>query len=164
MDIIIDTREKARAIRQIVAEFQKQGIGTISSKLWVGDYARIDNQTIVVDRKQNLLELASNICEDRFHREIHRAHEHSVKIVFLCEHGNGIRDLIDVLFWENPRKAESPHCISGEHLYKAMCSMSDKYGVEWEFCTKAETGKRIIDILKGLDNDKRRDQTDHNDE
>ena len=164
MDIIVDTREKARAIKQIMAEFQKQGIRTIASKLWVGDYARIDNQMVVVDRKQNLLELASNICEDRFHREIHRAHEHNVKIVFLCEHGNGIKDLIDVLFWENPRKAESPHCISGEHLFKAMSSMSDKYGVEWEFCTKAETGKRIIEILKGLDYDKGRNQTEsHND-
>ena len=132
MDIIVDTREKARAIKQIMAEFQKQGIRTISSKLWVGDYARIDNQMVVVDRKQNLLELASNICEDRFHREIHRAHEHNVKIVFLCEHGNGIKDLIDVLFWENPRKAE--------------------------------TGKRIIEILKGLDYDKGRNQTEsHND-
>ena len=156
MDIIIDTREKARAIKQITAEFHKQGIRTISSKLWVGDYARLDNQMVVVDRKQNLLELASNVCEDRFHNEIHRAHDHNVKIVFLCEHGNGIRDLIDVLFWENPRKAESPKCISGEHLFKCMCSMSEKYGVEWEFCTKAETGKRIIEILKELDHDKGR--------
>ena len=157
MDIIIDTREKARAIKQIIAEFQKQGMRTISSKLWVGDYARIDNQTVVVDRKQNLLELAANVCEDRFHKEIHRAAEHDVKIVFLCEHGQGVKDLIDVLFWENPRKKESPKCISGEHLFKAMNSMSEKYGVEWQFCTKAETGKRIIEILKGLDDDKRRD-------
>ena len=154
MDIIIDTREKARAIKQIVAEFQRQGIKTISSKLWVGDYARLDNQTTVVDRKQNLLELASNVCQDRFHDEIHRAHEHNIKIVFLCEHGHGVQDLIDVLFWENPRKAESPNCISGEHLFKAMNSMAEKYGVEWQFCTKAQTGKRIIEILKGLDNDK----------
>ena len=157
MDIIIDTREKARAIKQIVAEFQRQGIKTISSKLWVGDYARIDNQTVVVDRKQNLLELASNVCENRFHNEIHRAAEHNVKIVFLCEHGAGINELIDVLFWENPRKAESPRCISGEHLFKAMRSMSEKYGVEWQFCKKSETGKRIIEILKELDNDEGRD-------
>ena len=154
MDIIIDTREKARAIKQIIAEFQKQGVRTISSKLWVGDYARLDNQTVVVDRKQNLLELASNVCEDRFHKEIHRAHEHNVKIVFLCEHGGNIKELIDVLFWENPRIKESPKCISGVHLFKAMTSMADKYGVEWQFCTKKETGKRIIEILKGIDNDK----------
>ena len=153
MTIQIDTREKARAIQQIKAEFQKQNIDTITSKLWVGDYARIDNLSTVIDRKQNLLELASNVVEKRFHDEIKRASEHGIKIIFLVEHGRNIRDLIDVLFWENPRKAESPKCISGEHLFKAMNTMTERYGVEWQFCQKRDTGKRIIEILKGVGND-----------
>lgn len=157
MTIQIDTREKARAIQLIRAEFQKQNIDTVTSKLWVGDYARIDNMTTVIDRKQNLLELASNVIEKRFHAEIKRAAEHGVKIVFLVEHGRGINDLIDVLFWENPRKAESPKCISGEHLYKAMKTMSARYGVEWQFCQKRDTGKRIIKILEGVGHDCGRD-------
>ena len=150
MTIQIDTREKARAIQLIKAEFKKQNIDTVTSKLWVGDYARIDNMTTVIDRKQNLLELASNVIEKRFHAEIQRAHEHGIKIIFLVEHGRDITDLVDVLFWENPRKKESPKCISGEHLFKAMNTMSDKYGVEWKFCQKTETGKRIIEILEGV--------------
>lgn len=150
MTIQIDTREKARAIQLIKAEFQKQNIDTVTSKLWVGDYARIDNMTTVIDRKQNLLELASNVIEKRFHEEIQRAHEHGVKIIFLVEHGRDIKDLIDVLFWENPRIKESPKCISGEHLFKAMTTMSERYGVEWQFCQKKDTGKRIIEILKGV--------------
>lgn len=153
MTIQIDTREKARAIQQIKAEFQKQNIDTITSKLWVGDYARIDNLSTVIDRKQNLLELASNVIEKRFHNEVKRASEHGIKIIFLVEHGRNIRDLIDVLFWENPRKAESPKCISGEHLFKAMNTMTERYGVEWQFCQKRDTGKRIIEILKGVGND-----------
>ena len=150
MIIQIDTREKARAIQQIKAEFAKQNIETITSKLWVGDYARIDNMTTVIDRKQNLNELAGNIVEKRFHSEIQRAHEKGIKIIFLVEHGRSVKDLIDVLFWDNPRLKESPRCISGEHLYKSMNTLSDRYGVEWKFCTKSETGKRIIEILKGL--------------
>lgn len=153
MTIQIDTREKARAIQQIKAEFQKQNIDTITSKLWVGDYARIDNLSTVIDRKQNLLELASNVIEKRFHDEVKRASEHGIRIIFLVEHGRNIRDLIDVLFWENPRKAESPKCISGEHLFKAMNTMTERYGVEWQFCQKRDTGKRIIEILKGVGND-----------
>ena len=153
MTIQIDTREKARAIQQIKAEFKKQNIDTITSKLWVGDYARIDNLSTVIDRKQNLLELASNVIEKRFHDEVKRASEHGIKIIFLVEHGRNIRDLIDVLFWENPRKAESPKCISGEHLFKAMNTMTERYGVEWQFCQKRDTGKRIIEILKGVGND-----------
>lgn len=150
MIIQIDTREKARAIQQIKAEFAKQNIEIITSKLWVGDYARIDNMTTVIDRKQNLNELAGNIVEKRFHSEIQRAHEKGIKIIFLVEHGRFVKDLIDVLFWDNPRLKESPRCISGEHLYKSMNTLSDRYGVEWQFCTKSETGKRIIEILKGL--------------
>ena len=150
MTIQIDTREKARAIQQIKAEFAKQNIETITSKLWVGDYARIDNMTTVIDRKQNLNELAGNIVEKRFHAEIQRAHDAGIKIIFLVEHGRAVKDLIDVLFWDNPRLKESPRCISGEHLYKSMNTLSDRYGVEWQFCTKSETGKRIIEILKGL--------------
>lgn len=150
MTIQIDTREKARAIQQIKAEFAKQNIETITSKLWVGDYARIDNLTTVIDRKQNLNELAGNIVEKRFHSEIQRASEKGIKIIFLVEHGRSVKDLIDVLFWDNPRLKESPRCISGEHLYKSMNTLSERYGVEWQFCTKAETGKRIIEILKGL--------------
>jgi len=150
MTIQIDTREKARAIALIKAEFAKQGIDTVTSKLWVGDYARIDNMTTVIDRKQNLLELASNVIEKRFHEELKRARDHGIKIIFLIEHGRDINDLVDVLFWENPRIKESPKCISGEHLFKCMTTMSDKYGVEWQFCKKSETGKRIIEILEGI--------------
>ena len=148
MTIQIDTREKARAIQQIKAEFEKQHIETITSKLYVGDYARIDNLTTVIDRKQNLNELAGNIIEQRFHSEIQRAYEHGIKIIFLIEHGRSVSDLIDVLFWKNPRLKESPRCISGEHLYKSMNTLSERYGVEWQFCTKRETGKRIIEILE----------------
>ena len=147
MTIQIDTREKARAIQTIKAEFARQNVETITSKLWVGDYARIDNMTVVIDRKQNLLELASNVIEKRFHAEIQRAHEKGVKIIFLIEHGRDINDLIDVLFWTNPRIKESPRCISGEHLYKSMLTLSERYGVEWQFCQKKDTGKRIIEIL-----------------
>ena len=151
MIIQVDTREKARAIRLILAEFARQDVEVISSKLWIGDYARIDNLTTVIDRKQNLNELAGNIVEKRFHAEIQRAHDHGVKIIFLIEHGHGVKDLLDVLFWNNPRLKESPRCISGEHLYKSMLTLSERYGVEWQFCTKRETGRRIIEILKELE-------------
>ena len=150
MIIQIDTREKARAIQQIKAEFSRQGIETITSKLYVGDYARLDNMTTVIDRKQNLNELAGNVVEKRFHEEIKRASAHGIHIIFLVEHGKGIKDLIDVLFWENPRIKESPRCISGEHLFKSMTTLSERYGVEWQFCTKRETGRRIVEILENI--------------
>ena len=37
MNIQIDSREKARAIQKIVAEFDRQGVDHFVSKLYVGD-------------------------------------------------------------------------------------------------------------------------------
>ena len=63
MTIQIDTREKARAIRQIVSYFNEAGIQHYTSKLFVGDYMSLDNPRVVIDRKQNLLEICSNVCQ-----------------------------------------------------------------------------------------------------
>lgn len=45
-------------------------------------------------------------------------------------------------------RVQSPP-TSGKILAKQMRTMSDRYGVRWEFCSKSDTGKRIIKILGG---------------
>ena len=92
MIIQIDSREKARAIQKIVAEFDRREIKHPVSKLMVGDYMNYDNPRLIVDRKQNLSELCSNVCQDhdRFRRELMLAKENGIKLVILCEHGNDI--------------------------------------------------------------------------
>ena len=52
MNIQIDSREKARAIRKIVAEFDRQGVDHFVSKLYVGDYMNYDNPRLIIDRKR----------------------------------------------------------------------------------------------------------------
>lgn len=149
MIIQIDTREKPKAIKNIVAEFNKQGVGYIRSKMYVGDYMNYDNPRLVIDRKQNLLELCNNTCQDhtRFISEIKKANATGIKIIFLCEHSRNIKTLEDVRKWENPRLKESPLAVSGERLYKTLYTISKNYGVEFLFCSKAETGSRIIRLL-----------------
>lgn len=149
MIIQIDTREKDRAIKKILAEFDKRGIVHPVSKLMVGDYMNYDNPRVIVDRKQNLNEIAQNVCQDhdRFRRELLRAQEMGIKLIVLIEHGPDIECLEDIIFWENPRSKVSPKAITGEHLYNILTTLSIKYGVEFEFCTKAQTGKRIIELL-----------------
>ena len=61
MDIQIDSREKARAIKKIIAEFDKQNVRYYISKLWAGDYMSLDNPRLIIDRKQNLTEICSNV-------------------------------------------------------------------------------------------------------
>lgn len=149
MTIQVDTREKSRAIQKIIKEFDRQGVTHFSSKLYVGDYVNLENSFLVVDRKQNLLEVCSNVCQQhkRFVDEIKRANAAGIKIVFLVEHSKNINSLDDVKGWNNPRLKESPLAVSGERLYKILSTLEKKYGVEFQFCDKQNTGKRIIEIL-----------------
>lgn len=150
MVIQIDTREKPRAIERILAEFDKRGVKHISSKLYVGDYMNLDNPKLIIDRKQNLLEVVQNVCQghDRFINELKRAKEAGIHLIILVEHGNGIRSLSDVINWKNPRCAISPLAMSGERLYRVLKTISVKYDVDFVFCTKWQTGKMIIKLLE----------------
>jgi len=38
---------------------------------------------------------------------------------------------------------------SSEALMKSMRTMSERYGVEWRFCEKKDTGREIVNILRG---------------
>lgn len=153
MVIQIDTREKARAIEKIVNTFDKRGIKHYASKLYVGDYMNLDNPKVIIDRKQNLLELCQNVCQGhkRFIAELQRAKDVGVQLIILCEHGKDITSLSDVIQWENPRLKSSPMAMSGERLYKVLSTLSNKYGVKYEFCTKGQTGRRIIELLEEND-------------
>ena len=164
MDIQIDTREKQRAIRKIVKTFDDHGVKHFSSKLLVGDYMSLDNPRLIIDRKQSLQELCGNVCQqhERFKAELIRAREADIQLIILCEHGPDIKSVGDVYFWENPRKHKaiwrtvngkrvktviSDKAVDGCQLYKSLCTIRDKYGVRFEFCTKEETGRRIVELL-----------------
>lgn len=166
MDIQIDSREKARAIKKIVQTFDKEGVKHFTSKLLVGDYMNLDNPRLIIDRKQNLSELCGNVCQqhERFKRELLKAMEAGIQLVILVEHGQDIRSLEDVFFWQNPRKHEvkwryvngkrekyvvSAKAVDGNQLYKSLCTIRDRYNVRFEFCEKKDTGKEIIRILGG---------------
>lgn len=163
MVIQIDSREKERAIKKIVAEFDRQGIRHPVSKLLVGDYMNYDNPRLIIDRKQNLTELCSNVCQghDRFRRELMRAQENEIRLIFLVEHGKSVERLQDVIWWDNPRSVRrvrgddgkwrdiATKAMQGEVLYKILCTLERKYGCRFLFCEKEETGRRIIELLGG---------------
>lgn len=149
MTIQCDTREHSGQIERIEAQFDELGVKHFRSKLYCGDYQSLDNPRLVVDRKKDLQELAGNVCQqhERFRAELIRAQEAGIQIVILCEHGGGIKTLEDVYFWENPRRRTSPGAISGQRLFKVLNTMQEKYGVQFEFCDKRQTGRRIVEIL-----------------
>lgn len=176
MVIQVDSREKARAIKKIEAEFDRRGIQHPISKLIVGDYMNYDNPRLIVDRKQNLSEVCGNLTQqhERFRREALLAKELGIQLIILVEDGAKIKSLADVESWVNPRRwqyckkygistrgdvvgeidefircggAKQP--TPGPQLAKAMRTMADRYGIQWEFCDKRHTGQRIIELLGG---------------
>ncbi len=154
MKCMMDTRERPEAVKQILAEFDRQQVDVIRTKLWVGDYQRLDNPMLVIDRKHNLSEVCSNVIQGhkRFTAELQRAKDAGIHVVILVEHSKNIKTLEDVMHWVNPRLKVSPMAVSGERLYKILVAIEKHYGCEFRFCEKKDTGKRIIEILGGEDN------------
>ena len=150
MVIIVDTREKPRAIVKILAEFDRQGVKVVRRALNFADYFNPDRPDVIIDRKQNLNEIAFNVVQGRarFLREVERCNRAGCHMIVLIEHSPRIRRLEDVINWKNPRLKVSPLAVSGERLFRIMHAMGTKYGIDWQFCGKQQTGKRIIELLR----------------
>lgn len=146
MVIQIDTREQK--YDHVAKYFESQGIKHVRSKCVVGDYVNLENPMVVIDRKKDLQEVAGNVCQqhDRFVRELELAKELGYKMIILVEDPT-ITTLTNVCSWYNWRRKKNPKAISGKTLYKIMKTMESKYNVSWEFTSKAECGKRIVELL-----------------
>jgi hypothetical protein len=166
MQIQIDTREHKKELKRIQGQFDELGVDYFTSKLYVGDYMNLDNPRLVIDRKRDLLELCGNVCQqhERFRAELVRAMDHDIRIIILVEHGEDITCLEDVFFWENPRTKPSQWVmkdghpvkvpiqgggIQGKQLFKSLCTIRDRYKVQFRFCTKDKTGAEIVRLLGG---------------
>lgn len=165
MQVQIDSREHKKELERIKKQFDAIGVKYFISKLYVGDYQSLDNPRLVIDRKKDLQEICGNVSSkqhERFKAELLRAKEQGIKLVILCEHGADIKSLEDVFFWQNPRKYQirwktvngkrvkdviSAKAVDGNQLYKSMCTIRDRYNVDFVFCQKEETGQKIIEIL-----------------
>lgn len=150
----IDTREKQRAIQSILKTFDDYKINYIQSKMYVGDYCVLENPLCIIDRKQNIAEIAANATSGhgRMKRELERLDKMCGQMIFLIEQKhymdpNGqhrtVNSLEDIMFWENPHG-----CVNGMQVYKILDAWQHKYNVSYRFCDKRSTGKVILEILK----------------
>jgi hypothetical protein len=116
----------------------------------VGDYTWATDQKICIDTKQDLQEVCGNVTQqhERFRDECERAKEAGIQLIILVQESS-VRTLDDVPSWFNWRRKKNPKALSGRQLYKIMLTMSQKYGVKWEFVTKDKLGKRIVELLGG---------------
>ena len=142
---IFDTRERKN--EHIKSYFDKHGIEYEIRKLDVGDYQIEGKPQISVDRKRNLQELSKNLMNakdhSRFWKEVRRAREQKIKLFVLVEHGEQIKSIEDVSKWTDKYSG-----VSGRRLADEIYRVHIAYGVEFLFCDKRCTAKKIIDILE----------------
>lgn len=147
MTILIDTRQKAGKHEHKDQWFEENGIRTVRTKLAFGDYCL--PPSISIDTKANMAEIASNIGSDhkRFKNECIAARDAGCQLIILVENTEDIRSVEDVHKWINPEVIYRPRSITGERLQKAMKTMSERYGVRFEFCDPTESASKIIELL-----------------
>lgn len=138
-----DTREKKN--QHIMDYFDRHGIPYEVRKLDVADYM-VDGSNVAVDRKRSLDELSTNLMNrsdrSRFWREVRRARDSGIKLIVLCEHGGKIRSIDDVKCWRSEYSK-----VSGRRLMEEIYRVHISYGVQFMFCSKRSTAKKIIELL-----------------
>lgn len=149
MHIIEDTRQKKGMHETKHEHFADMGVTLIRNMLPFGDYAYPPR--VSVDTKANIDEIAENIgtSHKRFKNECIAAKEAGCQLIILVENTIGVKSVADVHKWINPDLIYHPRAITGERLQKAMITMSERYGVRFEFCTPEESAQRIIELLGG---------------
>lgn len=168
MILLEDTRQQAFKHEIKHKYFAENGIEVRRCRLYVGDYTLPTNQSICIDSKASIAEIANNVCgkeHARFRRECERAQEAGIKLIILVENdrqqigktgiwNEPIRKLEDLHRWANPRlfirrngKQLYPNATRGQTLMKACMTMERKYGVIFKFCTPEQSGEMIVKLL-----------------
>ena len=148
MVVVEDSRNQTGKHKNINAYLESVGVRVLRSKMIVGDYTLPADQRICIDTKKDMVEVSQNIFQDhaRFRRECELAKDCGIHLVVLIE-DNTVVNWDELLKWTNPQPNRSALTPNGERCYKVMKAMEYSYGVEFQFCKKNDTGKRILQIL-----------------
>ena len=152
--LLIDTREKPKAIQGIIKTLDEARIPHASTKLLFGDYMDYNRPSIVIDRKQNIAELAKNCTweHDRFRAELERAKAANARLIILVEQNRykdrdnwiHVETIEDIMLWSSPHTT-----IRGEKVFRVLRAWMSKYDIDVQFCDKRQTGRKILEIIYG---------------
>lgn len=142
--IVIDSREKK--FDHIREYFDKNNIPYVIEKLGEGDYQNTKHPTITIDRKANVQELCTNLSKGeeniiRFTKECKRAREKQLAFIVLIE-GTNCKTVSDLHNWKSKYSRHT-----GKWLVDRMFNLTVTYQVQWMFCKKNETAKKILELL-----------------
>ena len=162
-----DTRQKPNKNADIRKQLEALGHTVRRFGMLCGDYQIFGKGDIVIDTKQDMNEVYSNVITDheRFANEARLAREAGIRLIILITDPI-VSSVDDVKLWKNPRRerwfqvramqrkgkmlsvkqSKTPPCAS-DRLQKAMVTMTLRYGITWLFCKRENVGAEIIRLL-----------------
>ena len=162
-----DTRQKPNKNADIRKQLEALGHTVRRFGMPCGDYQIFGKGDVVIDTKQDMNEVYSNVITDheRFANEARLAQEAGIKLIILVTDPI-VSSIDDVRLWRNPRRerwfmvkamqrkgkmltvkqSKTPPCAS-DRLQKAMVTMTLRYGITWLFCERERVGEEIIRLL-----------------
>lgn len=134
----------------------------------------VNDIKIAVDRKNSIDEICGNLCStqrehERFREEAITAQKAGAEFYVLVENTEGIKSVLDIPKWSNPRlhrynkinymhklgkwqnvqnPGKRPPC-DNIRLMKTMMTMAQKYSIKWIFCSPYESAAMIVKLLSG---------------
>ena len=160
MILLEDSRQQKGKHKNIEAYCRQAGIRIVRSKLLVGDYMIAGDGGIkggiACDTKMGIPEIASNCFQEheRFRAECQLAQDLGIELVILIEE---IPPDGDVSKWTSPldRLGRPKYRFDPVTLSKVMATMTERYNVRFCFCDGRSTGKVLLEILKGDNNNEK---------
>lgn len=155
--IVVDSRQQIGKHDTKHRQLVQLGYKLLISKLPLGDYALINNMSVIVDTKKNVLELFMDLGVDhvRFRNECLLAQENGIQLIILTEEvlpRGGLANWKSPTWKSTTDKHKKNDLVTKENpeaKRKAMITMQDKYGVKFLFCNPSKTGSKIVELLLG---------------
>jgi ERCC4-type nuclease len=140
--IIIDTREQQ--------PWNFKNYTTASRKLDTGDYSIEGFENIfTIERKKSVAEIANNITESRFVKELERLKNYKHKFLLL---EFSLSNVIDYPIGSDvPRRVWEKLKITNKYILKYLTSISIKYDLQIFFCDNEENAEEMaLSIIKRI--------------
>lgn len=143
MILIEDSRNKIGKHNNIFKYCKDNNIEIQRKVLNVGDYM-LPQGTKAIDTKKDLEELANDLYRDKlaFNKKYKKCLKDGIELVVLVE--EKINNLNELVAWVSKHSR-----INGRFLLEMIHTLKVSYGIKFIFCDKKDTGKILIDILKG---------------
>jgi ERCC4-type nuclease len=140
--IIIDTREQQ--------PWEFEHYTTASKKLETGDYSIKGLENLfTIERKKSVSEIANNISENRFDKELKRLEQYSYKFLLL---EFSLQDILDYPIGSSvPKKMWEKLKITNKYILKYLTQISINYNIQTFFCgNKSNAEEMAISIIKRI--------------